>query len=280
MEAVQRKFITPDGTTLMADAWGDADNPPVILAHGGGQTRHSWGGTAKTLAEHGWYALAYDQRGHGQSSWSEDGIYGLDLFAGDMKLIAESFDRKAHVVGASLGGFAALISGGELDTQLFQSITLVDVTPSLNSEGVKHIFNFMSSHMDEGFDNLEQVADVISEYTGRPRRSDLSGLEKNLRQENGRYYWHWDPNFFSFREDRSANPTRVIDASKNISAPIMLIRGGMSDVVTEVEVKEFLSLVPHAQYVDVEHARHMVAGDRNDIFTKAVTNFLEQQLCC
>ena len=31
-----------------------------------------------------------------------------------------------------------------------------------------------------------------------------------------------------------------------------------------------------AQYVDVDKARHMVAGDRNDIFTEAVLGFLQE----
>ena len=56
----------------------------------------------------------------------------------------------------------------------------------------------------------------------------------------------------------------------------LLVRGRASDVVTEQEVAEFLQLIPHASYVDVDKARHMVAGDRNDIFTAAVIDFLTQ----
>jgi pimeloyl-ACP methyl ester carboxylesterase len=50
----------------------------------------------------------------------------------------------------------------------------------------------------------------------------------------------------------------------------------MSDLVTEDIAQEFLQLVPQAEYVDVENARHMVAGDRNDIFTEAVLEFVER----
>ena len=278
MNPLPRSFTANDGVVLSAEAWGDPANNPVILSHGGGQTRHSWGDTARVLAEQGWYALAYDHRGHGQSGWSPDGIYGLSLFAADMKTIAQQLEGKPHVVGASLGGFSALVSAGEMDRDLFASITLVDVTPNLNREGVNHIFEFMTAHIEEGFSSLDEVADVIARYTGRPRRNDLSGLEKNLRRENGRYYWHWDPDFFSLRQDRQANPLRVVQASKNIQVPIMLIRGRLSDVVTETQVREFLQLVPHAETIDVEHARHMVAGDKNDIFTRAVCEFLNRQI--
>jgi len=64
-----------DGVQLVGDAWGASDAAPVLLLHGGGQTRHAWGGTARALAEQGWYAVALDLRGHGDSGWSPDGNY-------------------------------------------------------------------------------------------------------------------------------------------------------------------------------------------------------------
>jgi non-heme chloroperoxidase len=57
----------------------------------------------------------------------------------------------------------------------------------------------------------------------------------------------------------------------------MLVRGRMSDVVSEACVREFLEMVPHAEYVDLATAGHMVAGDRNDAFTEAVLGFVERQ---
>ncbi len=35
-----------DGLELVADILGQAVAPVVLLMHGGGQTRHSWGGAA------------------------------------------------------------------------------------------------------------------------------------------------------------------------------------------------------------------------------------------
>jgi pimeloyl-ACP methyl ester carboxylesterase len=56
----------------------------------------------------------------------------------------------------------------------------------------------------------------------------------------------------------------------------LLVRGRQSDVVSEENVKHFRELVPHAEYVDVADAAHMVAGDRNDAFTTAVAEFLQR----
>ena len=51
-----------DGVTLTADAEGAWSGPAVLLLHGGGQTRQSWGGTSQVLADAGFLALTVDQR--------------------------------------------------------------------------------------------------------------------------------------------------------------------------------------------------------------------------
>lgn len=277
MDGKRFLFEGEDGLTLVAEAWGDPAHPPVIFAHGGGQTRHSWGGTAQALAEQGWYAVAYDHRGHGESDWSDDSLYEMAHFALDMACLARTFEQPPAVVGASLGGMSAMLGAGEIQSDMFSCIVLVDVTPRLNMDGVMRIFEFMQSNIETGFASLEEAADAIASYTGRTRRGDLSGLRKNLRERDGRFYWHWDPNFFSPRKEGPSQPERLVEAAKRIKLPVLLIRGRASDVVTEEQVEEFLQLIPHAEFVDVDKARHMVAGDRNDIFTEAVQAFLAQQ---
>jgi len=44
--------------------------------------------------------------------------------------------------------------------------------------------------------------------------------------------------------------------------------------VSEETAQEFLAIRPEARFVDVSDAGHMVAGDRNDLFTDAVAAFL------
>ena len=276
MESRRFEFSGEDGITLAAEAWGDPAHRPVILAHGGGQTRHSWGGTARALAERGWYSVAYDHRGHGESQWSGEGLYDLAHFALDMACLARSLHQPPVVVGASLGGLAAMLGAGEIESGMFAGIVLVDVTPRLNMGGVMRIYEFMHSHIESGFGSLEEAAEAVAKYTGRPKRDDHSGLQKNLRERDGRFYWHWDPNFFAPRKNGPQHPDRVADAARQIELPVLLVRGRASDVVTEQEVAEFLRLIPHAEYVDVDKAQHMVAGDRNDIFTDAVLAFLQR----
>jgi len=261
---------------LSAEAWGDPANPSVLLSHGGGQTRHSWQDTARQLAGRGWYVVNYDHRGHGESDWSPDGQYSLAIHAADQRAVARAMPTPPIVVGASLGGLSALLAQGETDEALFRAIVLVDITPHMNQEGTREIMDFMESTQRAGFDTLEDAAEVIARYTGREKRINPAGLEKNLRVgEDGKYRWHWDPNFLSLRGDATGQPVRLSRAAVNVDLPIMLVRGRESNVVTEETARQFLELRPDAAYVDVAEARHMVVGDRNEIFTAAVLEFIE-----
>ncbi|MDP1908646.1 MAG: alpha/beta hydrolase, partial [Hyphomicrobium sp.] len=133
----------------------------------------------------------------------------------------------------------------------------------------------------EGFATLEEAADAVAAYRRdtRERPADLAGLRKNLRQRaDGRWYWHWDPGFFSgakpVSSDRQRYESERVEAVRNLRIPALLVRGGSSELVKEEHVKEFLALAPHAKFVDVAGARHMVAGDRNDVFSAAIVDFL------
>jgi pimeloyl-ACP methyl ester carboxylesterase len=271
------RFAGAHGVALAGDAHGDPAAPPVVLLHGGGQTRHAWGGTATALARRGWYAVALDLRGHGESAWAPDGDYTLDAFVGDLRAVAATFARRPAVVGASLGGFAALVGEGEAPGEVAAAIVLVDIAPRVQTAGVERIVAFMTASPD-GFATLEEAADAVAGYVHhRPRPKDLAGLKKNLRLgDDGRYRWHWDPRMM--RGDKRINarsdPDRLENAARALRVPTLLVRGRMSDVVSEEDARAFLAVAPHARYVDVSGAGHMVAGDRNDRFTDAVVDFL------
>ena len=122
---------------------------------------------------------------------------------------------------------------------------------------------------------LEEAADTIASYLPhRSRPKHLSGLSKNLRlRANGRYYWHWDPQLLA-APNRRRDPERLLGAARALRVPTLLVRGKLSDIVSDATQAEFLAAVPHAHYVDVVGAGHMVAGDQNDTFSQGILDFL------
>jgi pimeloyl-ACP methyl ester carboxylesterase len=281
--APSTRFELRTGISLAADTYGDPSNQLVLFLHGGGQTRHAWGGAARALAELGFYTIATDHRGHGDSGWCEKCEYELEVFAHDLLALLEQLNQKPIIVGASLGGISALRAEALSEEHVAKALVLVDTTPRMEAAGVTRILRWMLDGL-EGFASLQDAADAIAEYLPhRARRTDLSGLAKNLRLgEDGRYRWHWDPTMIrSWNPDRWRDPAAaekeiqsLLDAASKISIPVLLIRGRLSDVVSEDTAQEFLKLVPHAEYVHLKDAAHMVAGDRNDAFTSSVAEFI------
>jgi pimeloyl-ACP methyl ester carboxylesterase len=270
------------GVRIAADRFGDPLAPAVVFLHGGGQTRRSWGRAAAAVAERGWQAITVDLRGHGESDWSEDGDYRVTTFAGDVLEVLRQLPPRPVLVGASLGGFTAMLLAGELSPATVRAVILVDIVPNMNPSGASRIHSFMYDRMESGFDSLDEVADMIQEYNPhRPRPTDLDGLRTNLRRRDDRWYWHWDPKFIDGTS--ALPPIEVTEVDRMYSAveailrtdvPMLLVRGQMSDLVTQERADEFIARFPEIDFVDVGGAGHMVAGDRNDIFAGSVVQFL------
>lgn len=274
-----------NGLTLVADERGPVDAPPVLLLHGGGQTRHSWAGTSSVLAERGWRSITLDFRGHGESEWSPEGDYRLISFVADTDAVVSSLDQPPFLIGASLGGFTSMLLAGEVHPGIARGVVLVDIIPEMESAGSHRIADFMSSKAQEGFASLDEVADAIAAYNPhRPRPSNLDGLRKNVRERDGRWYWHWDPAFAGGGQGvADMGPTEVTDTDRlhaavqhivDAGVPMMLVRGRVSDLVSAEGAQRFCKRFPSVEFVDVSGAGHMVAGDRNDAFTDAVVSFL------
>jgi pimeloyl-ACP methyl ester carboxylesterase len=273
-------FCAGDGLALTFERFGAPDAPPVLFAHGFGQTRHAWTAAAIGLAGDGWCCLSADARGHGDSGWRADGAYEFGQFIDDLVLLAQRSARapapaKPVLVGASMGGLLGLAAQAAHD--VFRALVLVDITPRWESAGVERIMAFMRAHPD-GFASAEEAADAIAHYL--PQRRERKSPER-LRSllvplANGRLRWHWDPHLLERIAAGSENQQEaLLDAAPRIRVQTLLISGAQSDVVSASTIDEFLSCVPHARHVRVAQATHMIVGDRNDAFVAAVRDFIE-----
>src|ERR1700733_10413065 len=272
------------GAGRLAGARGTPDGPArgvVLLLHGGGQTRHSWGEAGPTLADDGWTAIAIDFRGHGDSARAADGRYRADAMAEDVLRVIDAIGEPPVIIGASLGGLAGLMIAGEHPTAL-RALVLVDSVPKIERAGSRRIFEFMRSAPD-GFGSLEEAAEAVRAYQPqRVRPVNLDGMRKNVRlADDGRWYWHWDPKMMTQQLDlaemgRLAARTRTAAAATRV--PVLLVRGKLSDVVSEEGAADLLTTIPHARYTDVAGTGHMVAGDDNSVFLERVAGFLGSEV--
>ena len=70
---------------------------------------------------------------------------------------------------------------------------------------------------------------------------------------------------------------RLMQAARNITCPVLLVRGKETDIVSMEGVQILQDAIPQAQFVDVGDAGHMLVGDQNDVFAEAVLTFLMEE---
>lgn len=266
-----------DGLRLAVEVRAAQGRPVLLFAHGFGQTRLAWAASTEMLAARGWRCVSFDTRGHGESERAADGNYGMEQFADDLLRVARAQPEPPILVGASMGGLLGLMVAGHVEPAPFRALVLVDITPRWETAGVERILAFMKAHPD-GFASYAAAAEAIAAYLPHRReRKSEAQLRPLLREgADGRLRWHWDPALL----DGVANATEryqplLAEAAAKLRVPVLLLSGGRSDVVSRENVDEFLSLVPHAEHVELASATHMVAGDANDVFTQQIARFVE-----
>jgi pimeloyl-ACP methyl ester carboxylesterase len=276
------KFRGAGGLTLIADEWNrDAESASnrssVLFLHGGGQNRYSWKSTSQILADEGLHVVALDSRGHGDSDRAPDANYTVDALVEDTIAVLEQIGRPTVLIGASMGGMTALPVAHQAGPDKVTKLVLVDVVPRYEKDGSARIREFMASGLD-GFESLDEAADAVAAYLPyRTKPRSPEGLKKNLRFRDGRWFWHWDPAFLTAPPDDSFVRTEMLEqAAIALTIPILLIRGRLSDVVSEEGVKHFLETVPRAEFVELSDAGHTAAGDDNDAFSEVVVQFVDR----
>ena len=282
-EPTTATFRGSDDLTLVADEWNNPDanagfdpsRPSVLMLHGGGQNRFSWKKTGQTLASRGLHVVALDSRGHGDSDRSPEAKYTVEALCADTRRVLEQIGRPVVLIGASMGGLTGILAAHEAGADSVTRLILVDVVPRYEKDGSARIRDFMFSHV-HGFETLEDAAEAVAAYLPhRPKPRSPEGLKKNLRHRNGRWYWHWDPAFLTKpQEDPFVRVELLEQAAIELTIPILLIRGKLSDVVSEEAVADFLEKVPNAEFAELSGAGHTAAGDDNDAFSDVVVRFV------
>jgi len=273
------EFSGANGVTLIADEWnrGAGIGPTILMLHGGGQNRFSWKATGQILADDGYHVVALDSRGHGDSDRAPGADYAVETLTQDVLGVLDTIGRRVVIIGASMGGLTGILVAESAGPDKVTGLVLVDVVPRYEKTGSARIRDFMLGNID-GFASLEEAADAVAAYLphrSKPRSPE--GLKKNLRLRDGRWYWHWDPAFMTAPGDDPELRTETFEeAATNLTMPVLLIRGKLSDVVSPEGVQHFLETVPRAEFVELSNAGHTAAGDDNDAFSEVVVDFVKR----
>jgi flavin reductase (DIM6/NTAB) family NADH-FMN oxidoreductase RutF/pimeloyl-ACP methyl ester carboxylesterase len=256
------------GVRLEAEAWGDEDQPSVLLLPNCGQTRRAWRATAQALAEAGRYAIALDLRGHGGSAIPQDGRYDLEAYAADLRHVLRQLPTRPVVIGGALGGLTAMAAIGETAEPVSSGLVLVGCSPWHDAEAIKAVAGRFRTQID-GYASAEAaLAD-----TGM----DADAAEDLEQRTDGCFHWRWDPRFID-GFDVLAEADRLAAAAAKIKLPTLIVHGTQSAIMGQADMERLQETIEGSELTLIQQASHLAALDAADAFHAHLIEFLERRL--
>jgi pimeloyl-ACP methyl ester carboxylesterase len=252
------------------EEWGEPGAPEVLLLHGGNQSAHSWDLVSLHLADR-YHVLALDQRGHGDSEWPRDQDSSIEAKAADAIAFLEDQHVESPVImGHSMGGMVTT-SIALSRPELARALVLVDVGPELSAAGVEVIHNFVAHNIE--FDDLDEFLDNVVKYDKFRTREHIARTVKYnmLQRADGKYISKVD-----HRRVANERARISLDDVGAIDVPVLLVRGGESDILSPEAAERFAETLPRGRLVTVPNCGHNVHSGNTPGFLEAVRPFLDE----
>lgn len=246
-------FFTHQGFDLAYTDSGPANAEPILLIHGfASSQRVNWisPGWVKTLTEAGYRTIAFDNRGHGESSKSYDNAdYTPSKMAGDAAALLDHLNiPAAHVMGYSMGARIAAFLALEHPSRVHSLV-----------------FGGLGIGMVTGVGEWDEIADALS-----------AADPAEITHTRGKMFRTFADQTKSDRRALAAciSTSRELISAKDmagITQPTLIAVGTTDDIGGSPS--ELATLMPDAESFDIEGRDHMLSvGDRT--FKKRVLEFL------
>ena len=255
--------------------WGGTGTP-ILFLHGGGLTAHTWDCVAVMLRDR-FRCVALDQRGHGDSEWSPVTDYRIAAHVGDIEGFIDALRLERPIlVGQSMGGLNS-IAYAIRHSDAMRAMVIVDVAPEISSSGAERIRDFAATPELDSPDAFLARATKFNPLRDPAvlRRS----LHYNLRETpTGKWTFKHDQRRRSddamraFTEDR----TRLAAQVSKIKCPTLVVRGALSDVLTDDAADKFARSLPNGRWMRIEKSGHNVQGDNPRAFLDAMLSFFRE----
>ncbi|HEY8797933.1 MAG TPA: alpha/beta hydrolase [Candidatus Dormibacteraeota bacterium] len=273
--SVQDKTILVKGRRFHFRDWGSDSSPALVLLHSLEGLAVEWDRLALAL-EARYHVLAFDQRGHGGSDWSEEYSWGtlepdLASFVQELRL------ERLSLLGISMGGFPAWLYAARHPEAVTR---LILVESGLQDPEVPATPRPVHVHQPSaGYDDPELAVKEIQAEDPLAQVSELRrNVLANLKEEQGKWTWRYDPSVGPrlrtawVREEITPSRSEQWDLLSNVRCPTLLIYGALS---SSREVMERMgTCIAGSQLVEIAGAGHEVHVHNPTALISEVRRFL------
>jgi pimeloyl-ACP methyl ester carboxylesterase len=255
--------------------WG-GDGPPLLFLHGGGLNAHTWDVVCVMLRDR-YHCIALDQRGHGDSEWSPVVDYAVETQLGDVEgFIQQLRIENPVLIGQSMGGLNSIAYAVRHSHEM-KGLVVVDVGPEINPAGTQRIREFAST---PELDSPEAFLERAVKFNPLRNPAVLKrSLYYNLRQTpTGKWALKHDQRRASEEAAKigTVQRERLALQIPGISCPALIVRGALSDVLTDDSAERFAHSLRKGRWVRVENAGHNLQGDNPSGLIDVLLPFLRE----
>jgi len=257
------KFIEINGLRLHYLESGNADAPAIICLHGLTNNAHDFDLIAPYLVAR-YRVIALDVRGRGDSQWGGPANYNIPTYVTDVDALLDKLGvPRVSLIGNSMGGRISLLYALEHPARV-DRIVMNDIGPSIEAATTERI----NQHVAETPADFANLDEVVSYYAADPSMAGLAGHAGPALADcarftvrtapNGRLIWKTDPALRNSTPGQTA--IRQLDLwprLPELSAPLLIVRGGASDVLPVSMAQRICETAPDARLVDVAGVGHV-----------------------
>lgn len=265
-------YLTLGGRNVHLLDWGREDAPAVILWHGLNRNARDFDDLAAALSPR-YRLLAPDTIGRGLSEWSPkpDEEYTVPFYARQaVELLDQLKLQRVRWIGTSMGGLVGMVAAATALTGRISHLVLNDVGPAIAPAAVQRILQYAGN--PPVFATVPEAEAYFREiYAGFGVATDAGWrklVETSLRRlPDGRLTPHTDPEVAAVLGRQAAAqagtdaPTDAWPLYDMIVAKTLVIRGAVSDLLTDETAAAMTQRGPRARRIDIPGIGHAPALD-------------------
>jgi pimeloyl-ACP methyl ester carboxylesterase len=274
-EFSERSWQSPDGLELYFRdyAGDDSGKPPVVCLHGLTRNSRDFEGLAPHIAAKGHRVIVPDMRGRGQSAYADDSAtYAVPTYIADLMALLEQEKIERYVsVGTSMGGLMTMLVA-QFAPEKIAGAVINDIGPVVDPRGIDKIKTYLGK--GGSFPTWMHAARSLEEVHGESHptfdANDWIAMAKRSMTlcNNGRIAFDYDMKIaepFNDADENAVPPDLWPGFEALAGKPLLIVRGGVSEILSEETLGEMQSRAPDADTVVVPKAGHAPTLDEPEV---------------
>jgi pimeloyl-ACP methyl ester carboxylesterase len=269
-EHARPRVLEVNGLNLHLLESGAPGAPVLCFLHGGAAHAHWFDAVTPAFTDR-FRVVSLDQRGHGESQWAVPPAYGTEDFVGDLRALMDTTGwARMILAGHSMGGHNAMTFAARHPERV-AALVIIDSRPAIPPErlNVMHARGLRAPRVHPSAEAAAAAFRLLPRETLAEPALLAHMARAAVARRDGGWGWRFDPQTHGERRPVDAWPLLP-----RITAPTLVVRGGLSPVLTAEMAERLRTTIPRASLVTIPNAYHHLTLDAPTAFTEALDRFL------